>query len=114
MERGKIQAMRQEILNGPIEKTLLKLAYPLIVSNLVQVLYNITDTFWLGKLGREALAAPGTSWPIIGTLMALGMGFATAGFAFVGQYIGAGNYERANRSAGLSTPLCSSSPPLPL
>lgn len=58
MERGKIQAMRQEILNGPIEKTLLKLAYPLIVSNLVQVLYNITDTFWLGKLGREALAAP--------------------------------------------------------
>lgn len=100
MERGKLQRMREEILNGPIEKTLLKLAYPLIVSNLVQVLYNITDTFWLGKLGREALAAPGTSWPIIGTLMALGMGFATAGFAFVGQYIGAGRYDRANRSAG--------------
>ncbi|AFN03612.1 MATE family efflux transporter [Pyrococcus furiosus DSM 3638] len=100
MERGKIQAMREQILNGPIEKTLIKLAYPLIISNLVQVLYNITDTFWLGKLGREALAAPGTSWPIIGTLMALGMGFATAGFAFIGQYIGAGEYERANRSAG--------------
>ncbi|ASJ00491.1 MATE family efflux transporter [Thermococcus gorgonarius] len=100
MERGKLLKMREEILNGPIEKTLLKLAYPLIVNNLVQVLYNITDTFWLGKLGREALAAPGTSWPIIGTLMALGMGFATAGFALVGQYIGAGNYERANRSAG--------------
>ncbi|WP_297438080.1 MATE family efflux transporter [Thermococcus sp.] len=100
MERGKLQQVREEILNGPIERTLLRLAYPLIVSNLVQVLYNITDTFWLGKLGREALAAPGTSWPIIGTLMALGMGFATAGFAFVGQYIGAGKYEKANRSAG--------------
>jgi len=92
--------MREEILNGPIEKTLLRLAYPLIVSNLVQVLYNITDTFWLGKIGRAALAAPGTSWPIIGTLMALGMGFAMAGFALVGQYIGAGRYEKANRSAG--------------
>lgn len=92
--------MRDEILNGPIERTLLKLAYPLIINNLVQVLYNITDTFWLGKIGREALAAPGTSWPIIGTLMALGMGFATAGFALVGQYIGAGRYEKANRSAG--------------
>ncbi len=100
MERGKLLRMREEILNGPIEKTLLKLASPLVVSNLVQVVYNITDTFWLGKLGREALAAPGTSWPIIGTLMALGMGFATAGFAFVGQYIGAGRYEKANRSAG--------------
>ena len=92
--------MREEILTGPIEKTLLVLAGPLIVNNLVQVVYNITDTFWLGKLGREALSAPGVTWPIIGTLMALGMGFTTAGFAFVGQYIGAGEYGKANRSAG--------------
>ncbi|MCD6559398.1 MATE family efflux transporter [Palaeococcus sp. (in: euryarchaeotes)] len=96
----KVQEMREEIIGGNIEKTLLKLAWPLIVSNIIQVLYNITDTFWLGKLGREALSAPGVSWPLIGTLMSLGMGFATAGFAFVGQYIGAENYEKANRAAG--------------
>ncbi|WP_461863793.1 MATE family efflux transporter [Thermococcus sp.] len=100
MNNNKIQRMRREILTGPIEKTLLVLAGPLIINNLVQVVYNITDTFWLGKLGREALSAPGTTWPIIGTLMALGMGFTTAGFAFVGQYIGAEEYEKANRSAG--------------
>ncbi len=100
MKGEKIRRMREEILNGPIERTLLVLAGPLIVNNLVQVVYNITDTFWLGKLGREALSAPGTVWPIIGTLMALGMGFVTAGFAFVGQYIGAEEYEKANRSAG--------------
>lgn len=96
----KVQEMREEIISGNIEKTLLRLAWPLIVSNIIQVLYNITDTFWLGKLGREALSAPGVSWPLIGTLMSLGMGFATAGFAFVGQYIGAENYERANKAAG--------------
>ena len=100
MDGEKIRRMRGEILNGPIERTLLALAGPLIVNNLVQVVYNITDTFWLGKLGREALSAPGTVWPIMGTLMALGMGFVTAGFAFVGQYIGAEEYEKANRSAG--------------
>ncbi|CAD5243694.1 MATE family efflux transporter [Thermococcus camini] len=100
MKGEKIQRMREQILNGPIERTLLILAGPLIVNNLVQVVYNITDTFWLGRLGREALSAPGTVWPIIGTLMALGMGFTTAGFAFVGQYIGAEEYEKANRSAG--------------
>ncbi len=100
MRGEKIRRMREEILNGPIERTLLILAGPLIANNLVQVVYNITDTFWLGKLGREALSAPGTVWPIIGTLMALGMGFTTAGFAFVGQYIGAEEYEKANRSAG--------------
>jgi len=97
-ERAK--RMRNRILNGPIERTLLALAGPLIVNNLVQVVYNITDTFWLGRLGRKALSAPGVTWPIIGTLMAFGMGFAMAGFSLVGQYVGAGRYERAERSAG--------------
>jgi len=92
--------MREEILEGDIEKTLFKLAWPLILNNLVQVLYNITDTFWLGKIGREALSAPGVSWPLIGTLMDLGQGFAVAGFAFVGQYVGAKLYDKANRAAG--------------
>ncbi|WP_461865379.1 MATE family efflux transporter [Thermococcus sp.] len=100
MKNSKVQQMREEILTGNIERTLLSLAWPLIVSNIIQVVYNITDTFWLGKLGREALSAPGTSWPVIGTLMALGMGFAMAGFAFVGQYIGAEQYDKANRAAG--------------
>ena len=97
---GKIDQMRAEILEGNIEKTLFRLAYPLIINNLIHVLYNITDTFWLGKIGREALSAPGVSWPLIGTLMNLGQGFAVAGFAFVGQYIGAKEYQKANKAAG--------------
>ncbi|USS40910.1 MATE family efflux transporter [Thermococcus aggregans] len=96
----RVDKMREEILEGDIEKTLFRLAWPLILNNLVQVLYNITDTFWLGKIGREALSAPGVSWPLIGTLMNLGQGFAVAGFAFVGQYVGAKLYEKANRAAG--------------
>jgi len=100
MDGGKIQRMREQILKGPIVKTLILLAYPLIINQLVQVLYNLTDTFWLGKLGREELAAPGTAWPLIWFFMSIGAGFATAGFAFVSQYVGAGNYEKANRSAG--------------
>ena len=97
---ARVDKMREEILEGSIEKTLFRLAWPLILNNLVQVLYNITDTFWLGKIGREALSAPGVSWPLIGTLMNLGQGFAVAGFAFVGQYIGAKLYDKANRAAG--------------
>lgn len=96
----RVDKMREEILEGGIEKTLFRLAWPLILNNLVQVLYNITDTFWLGKIGREALSAPGVSWPLIGTLMNLGQGFAVAGFAFVVQYIGAKLYDKANRAAG--------------
>ena len=100
MNGDKIHEMRREIVEGNIERTLVKLAYPLIINNMVQVLYNLTDTFWLGKLGREELSAPGTAWPLVWFFMSIGMGFATAGFAFVSQYIGAKDYERANRSAG--------------
>ncbi len=98
--KRKVEAMREQIISGPIVKTLLLLAYPLIINRLVQVLYNLTDTYWLGKLGREQLAAPGTAWPLVWFFMSIGMGFATAGFAFVSQYVGAKEYEKANRAAG--------------
>jgi len=98
--KRKVEAMREQIISGPIVKTLLLLAYPLIINRFVQVLYNLTDTYWLGKLGREQLAAPGTAWPLVWFFMSIGMGFATAGFAFVSQYVGAKEYEKANRAAG--------------
>lgn len=100
MRSEKVERMRDQILNGPIVKTLILLAYPLIINQLVQVLYNLTDTFWLGKLGRLELSAPGTAWPLVWFFMSIGMGFATAGFAFVSQYVGAKDYEKANRYAG--------------
>ncbi|WP_456366663.1 MATE family efflux transporter [Thermococcus sp.] len=98
--RREVEKMREQILSGPIVKTLILLAYPLIINRLVQVLYNLTDTFWLGKLGRIELSAPGTAWPLVWFFMSIGMGFATAGFAFVSQYVGAREYDKANRSAG--------------
>ncbi|ASJ02615.1 MATE family efflux transporter [Thermococcus profundus] len=100
MRSEKVERMREQILNGPIIKTLILLSYPLIINQLVQVLYNLTDTFWLGKLGRLELSAPGTAWPLVWFFMSIGMGFATAGFAFVSQYVGAKDYEKANRYAG--------------
>ncbi len=100
MRSEKVEEMREQILSGPIVKTLILLAYPLIINQLVQVLYNLTDTFWLGRLGRAELSAPGTAWPLVWFFMSIGMGFATAGFAFVSQYIGARDYTKANHYAG--------------
>lgn len=94
----KHERMRGEILNGSINKTLLKLAYPLIFFNLLFIVYNLTDTFWLGKLGREAVSAPTVSFPFIWTMMSFGAGFAIAGFAFVSQYAGAGQWDKAKHN----------------
>ena len=44
---------------SPIAPTLVALALPLVVQNLVQVLDQLVDTFWLGRLGEEEVAAVG-------------------------------------------------------
>ncbi|NJE30355.1 MATE family efflux transporter [Thermococcus sp. 18S1] len=99
-KKGKLKTTRDKILTGPILSTLLVLAYPLLLNQLIEIVYNMTDMFWLGKLGRVEVATPSVSWPIIGLLLSIGDGFVVAGFALVTQYIGTGDYEKANRSAG--------------
>jgi len=100
MNHKEPEKLRERIITGSIVETLLKLSYPLIFINLIHVIYNLTDTFWLGKLGRAAVSAPTISWPIIWTIMSLGMGFSVAGFAFISQYAGAGKWDQVKRNIG--------------
>ncbi|GAB6138214.1 MATE family efflux transporter [Halanaerobaculum tunisiense] len=91
---------RSEILEGPITTTIFKLALPIMIGNGMQVLYNLTDTFWLGKLGSNAVAALSVSFPIVFLLISIGGGITVAGTALVSQYTGAGDYEHTNKVAG--------------
>lgn len=91
--------MRKRILEGPILKTMLALAWPVMVSNALQALYNLIDAFWLGKVSTQALSAPTVAWPVIFTFMSLGIGFQMAGSTLVAQYTGAGDRRGANRAA---------------
>jgi len=47
--------MRDQILKGDILKTTLNLAWPVMLSNAFQTVYNLTDAYWLGKIGPEHL-----------------------------------------------------------
>ena len=90
--------MRERILEGPILKTMLVLAWPVMVSNALQALYNLIDAFWLGRVSTEALSAPTVAWPVIFTFMSLGMGFQMAGSTLVAQHTGAGDKVGADRA----------------
>ena len=96
----KLYRNRKQILEGDTKKTLLKLALPLIFINIVQILYNLADTFWLGKLGKEAVSAPTVSWPIIATMMSFGGGFVVAGLSLISQYVGAGKFKKVRKIIG--------------
>ncbi len=96
----RIERLKDDILNGPIIKTLLVLGWPVIISNVLQMLYNLVDTYWLGKIGKEAVAAPTVGFPVVFLLISLGFGFAIAGVSLVSQHTGAGSSKNANRAAG--------------
>ena len=53
------------ILQGNLTKALLRMAVPLFVLNLVNSLYNIIDTFWVGQLGELQVGAVSLVGPIM-------------------------------------------------
>jgi putative MATE family efflux protein len=91
---------RERILNGPILKTMVLLAWPVMVTSALQALYNLVDAFWLGRLSTAAVAAPGMAWPILFFFMSFAGGFQAAGSTFVAQHFGACDRRGAEESAG--------------
>lgn len=88
------------VLREPIIKVMLRLGLPIGVMQALQVVYNITDMFWLGRLGREALAAVNATWPVVFLVVAGLAGVFQAGISLVSQYWGAKDYESAMSAAG--------------
>lgn len=82
-----------------VVRPLLALAIPIMLGNLFQAAYQLTDAFWVGRLGEKAVAAVTLSFPIIFFITALGIGFAIAGATLTAQYFGAKDKEMVNHSA---------------
>lgn len=67
--------MQKDFTHGPITKSILFFSIPLILGNLLQQLYNIVDTFIVGKyLGTGALAAVGSSFSLMAFLTSIILG----------------------------------------
>jgi putative MATE family efflux protein len=90
---------RKELLEGPIVRSLLKLAIPLVLANILQSAYQLIDAFWVGRLGGDAVAAVSVTTPVVFLSIALGFGLAIAGSTLIAQYVGAGNYSMVNHVA---------------
>lgn len=76
-------------------KVLLLFAVPIILSNLCQQLYNITDSLIVGNyLGADALAAVGSTGMITAVVVQLASGFALGASVVIAQYFGAGKKEK--------------------
>ncbi|MBB6327584.1 putative MATE family efflux protein [Algoriphagus iocasae] len=89
----------QRLVEGSILKSLTTLAWPIIMANILQTAYQLIDTFWLGRLGANAVAAVSISFPILFLVLSLGAGLTLAGTVIVSQYKGADDQKMINFSA---------------
>jgi MATE family multidrug resistance protein len=78
---------------------ILRLAGPLIVTNAIQALLNLTDTWFLGRLSTDAMAAMAAIYWVVTCVIMLVAGVSLAAQAFVAQAFGAGRLRRASRAA---------------
>lgn len=96
---GWLNVSSEDITGGPVAPTLVALAVPLVAQNLVHVLNQLVDTFWLGRVGEAEVAAVGLNFPLI----AIMFGFvATGGIGtqiLVAQRVGADDESGARRLA---------------
>jgi putative MATE family efflux protein len=90
---------RKLFLEGKIGTALVRLAIPIILGNLLQTGYQLTDAFWVGRLGAAAVAAVSVSFPVTFLVIALGAGLAMAGATLSAQYMGAGRQDMVNHVA---------------
>lgn len=65
------------------------IAWPLVVFQLLNVAYNVTDTIWLGRYSADAVGALSIAWPLIFLFISVAGGFNSAGSILVAQYTGA-------------------------
>lgn len=95
--------MQRDLTEGPITGNLLRFALPLMVGNLLQQLYNVCDTWVVGRfLGPEALAAVGSSYALMVFLTSIFLGLCMgSGAAFAIQY-GRRDEERLKKSMVIS------------
>ena len=91
----------QDMTNGTIWRKIAAFSIPLLVGNLIQQLYNTVDAIVVGRyVGDEALAAVGTSFPLMFLLLVLFIGVATGTSIMVSQYFGAKEKALLSRTIG--------------
>ncbi len=88
-----------DLTEGKEGKLIVKFAIPMLLGNIFQQLYQIIDSVIVGHyLGKQALAAVGSSFPIMFAVIAFVIGIAMAGTVMVSQYFGAKNYDGVRRT----------------
>jgi putative MATE family efflux protein len=89
----------RDLTQGNETKEIILFALPMLLGNVFQQFYTMVDSWVVGRfVGTEALAAVGTSFPVIFLMLALVMGVTMGTSVLVAQYFGAKNFKKVREA----------------
>ena len=83
----------------PVNRLLISMSLPMMISMLVQALYNIVDSIFVSRIDENALTAVSMAFPIQSLMIALGAGTGVGVNALLSRSLGEKDYDRADKSA---------------
>ena len=92
----------------PVFPLILSMALPMVISMLVNSLYNIVDSFFVAQISENAMTALSLVYPIQNFANAIAIGFGIGISAQIAICLGAGNKETASKAATHGPARCSS------
>ena len=84
----------------PVGKLLVNMAVPMILSMLVQALYNVVDSIYISRISENAVTALGLAFPVQNVQIGYGVGIGVGVNSLLSKSLGEGNRDKANRTAG--------------
>lgn len=94
-----------DLLTAPVGRTLFFKSLPMFMGIFSSIAYNLVDTFFVGRLGTDELAAMSFSFPVVMIIMNLIFGISMGSASVISQAIGAGDGSLAKRLASKSLEL---------
>ena len=83
----------------PVFPLLTSMALPMVISMLVNSLYNIIDSFFVAQISEQAMTALSLVYPVQNLINAIAIGFGVGMNALIALCLGAGDVKNANRAA---------------
>ena len=83
----------------PIRRLVLSMSLPMMISMLVQALYNVVDSYFVAKVSEDALTAVGMAFPFQNLMIAVAVGTGVGVNALLSRSLGARDQETADRTA---------------
>lgn len=99
-----VDSRRDFLTKTPIPELIIKLSIPTIISMLVTALYNMADTYFVGKISTQATASVGLVFSVMAIIQAMGFFCGHGSGNFIARMLGAGKVKEANEMA--STGFC--------